>query len=102
MRQTNNTPVEYTVTVTGRDRDGYVTCETGSFVADSPRNAKDMALSFTSLMGASVEHCRKVDELANDYMGFMTIEGEWDQADNDSDIWDMLYNEDVDSFEYHH
>jgi hypothetical protein len=88
MRKTNNTPVEYTVTVTGRDRDGYVTCETGSFVADSPRNAKDMALSFTSLMGASVEHCRKVDELANDYMGFMTVTPDFDDADDD--VWSMF------------
>lgn len=91
MRQTNNTPVEYTVTVTGRDRDGYLSSETGSFVADSPRNAKDMALSFTSLMGASVEHCRKVDELANDYMGFMTVMPTFDDdADGDDNVWSMF------------
>jgi hypothetical protein len=88
MRKTNNTPVEYTVTVTGRDRDGYLSSETGSFVADSPRNAKDMALSFTSLMGASVEYCRKVDELANDYMGFMTVTPDFDDADDD--VWSMF------------
>ena len=88
MRQTKSTPVEYTVTVTGRDRDGYVSSETGSFVADSPRNAKDMALSFTSLMGASVEYCRKVDELANDYMGFMTVSPDYDDADDD--VWSMF------------
>ena len=91
MRQTKSTPVEYTVTVTGRDRDGYVTCETGSFVADSPRNAKDMALSFTSLSGAAVEHCRKVDEFANDYMGFMTVMPTLDDdADGDDNVWSMF------------
>ena len=88
MRQTKSTPVEYTVTVTGRDYDGYVSSETGSFVADSPRDAKDMALSFTNLSGASVEYCRKVDELANDYMGFMTVVPDYDDADDD--VWSMF------------
>ena len=59
-----------------------------------------MALSFTSLMGASVEKAIPVDDVAHTgYWNFTTIEGEWDQADNDRDIWDMLYNEDVDAFE---
>ena len=55
MKQTKSTPTEYKVTVTGRDRDGYVSSETGSFVAENLRDAKDMALSFTTLLGASVE-----------------------------------------------
>jgi hypothetical protein len=50
-----------------------------------------MALSFTSLSGAAVEHCRKVDELANDYMGFMTVMPTLDDdADGDDNVWSMF------------
>jgi hypothetical protein len=44
---------EYKVTVIGTDHDGYMSSEIGSFVADNADDAKDMALSFTSLSGAS-------------------------------------------------
>jgi hypothetical protein len=42
-------------------------------------------------MGASVEHCRKVDEFANDYMGFMTVMPTLDDdADGDDNVWSMF------------
>jgi hypothetical protein len=91
MRKTNSNPTEYKVTVTGRDRDGYVTCETGSFVADNLRDAKDMALSFTSLSGASVEKAIPVDDVAHTgYWNFTTIVPvESDDCDDDT-IWSMF------------
>lgn len=92
MRQTKSTPTEYKVTVTGRDRDGYVTSETGSFVADCLRDAKDMALSFTSLSGASVEKAIPVDDVNHmGYWNFTTIVPvESDDCDDDDNIWSMF------------
>lgn len=91
MRQTKSTPVEYTVTVTGRDRDGYLSSETGSFVADSLRDAKDMALSFTTLLGASVEKAIPVDDVAHVGYWNMTVIKPYDDADDcDDDVWSMF------------
>ena len=91
MRQTKSNPTEYKVTVTGRDYDGYMTSKTGSFVADSLRNAKDMALSFTTLSGASVEKAIPVDDVNHTgYWRFTTIVPvESDDCDDDN-IWSMF------------
>jgi hypothetical protein len=91
MKQTKPNPTEYKVTVTGRDYDGYMTSETCSFVADSLRNAKDMALSFTSLSGASVEKAIPVDNVNHTgYWRFTTIVPvESDDCDDDN-IWSMF------------
>jgi hypothetical protein len=89
MRQSKSNPTEYKVTVTGRDHDGYVTCETGSFVADNLRDAKDMALSFTSLHGASVEKAIPVDDVAHTgYWSFTTIVPV--ESDDDDNVWSMF------------
>lgn len=91
MKQTKSTPTEYKVTVTGRDRDGYVSSETGSFVAENLRDAKDMALSFTTLLGASVEKAIPVDDVAHTGYWNMTVIKPYDDTDDaDDDVWSMF------------
>jgi hypothetical protein len=87
MKNKKQNLTEYSVTVTGRDDDGYVTSETSSFVADSLRNAKDMALSFTSLSGASVEKAIPVDDVNHTGFWSMTVIDNVDDDIEDTFDW---------------